>query len=178
MGRRHRLEFPRECDGLQQDEAYFYLIEGKERERLRFHDYDRLFAIPGLYEQIFYDRLKCCSPRKVCDMLKTTIQQSHCSLTELRALDLGAGNGMVGELLRSFGVSRVVGIDICQDAAQATERDRPGVYDDYVVADLTDLSEDTRSDLVQWSLDCLITVAALGFGDIPRAIASNQSPGL
>ena len=35
------------------------------------------------------------------------------------------------------GVGTVVGVDILDEAANATERDRPDVYDDYVVVDLT-----------------------------------------
>jgi hypothetical protein len=49
----------------------------------------------------------------------------------------------------------------------AARRDRPGVYDDYVVADLEDLAPADRQRLRKRSLNCLITVAALGFGDVP-----------
>ena len=49
----------------------------------------------------------------------------------------------------------------------AAERDRPDVYDEYYVADFCNLSDDKREEIGSWSLDCLTTVAALGFGDIP-----------
>ncbi len=168
MRKRHWLQFPRDSQDMDQDEAFFYLVNDKGRKKFRFHDYGRIYAVPGLYEQLFYDRLKCNSPQKVCEILKTTLRHSIVSnLTELRVLDLGAGNGMVGEILKNFGVSRIVAIDIEPAAAEATIRDRPGVYDHYYVADLTDLDKRTREDLLSWSLDCLISVAALGFGDIP-----------
>ena len=62
-----------------------------------------------------------------------------------------------------------MGIDIFQEAKEAAERDRPGVYDDYLVRDLTDLPEPDEERLRQRNFNCLVTVAALGFGDIPPA---------
>lgn len=89
------------------------------------------------------------------------------SLSELRVLDVGAGNGMVGEVLMERGVSRLVGIDIAPEARDAMLRDRPGVYDEYYVGDLTNLPEQVRQELKAWAFDCMCCVAALGFGDIP-----------
>jgi len=82
-------------------------------------------------------------------------------------LDVGAGNGMVCDELRDVGVENVVGVDIIPEAREATKRDRPGVYDEYRVVDLTDLSEGAEKDLRKFDFNCLTTVAALGFGDIP-----------
>ena len=53
-------------------------------------------------------------------------------------LDLGAGNGMVGEALREHGFEEITGVDITPEAGEAAERDRPGVYADYHVCDLLD----------------------------------------
>jgi hypothetical protein len=61
----------------------------------------------------------------------------------------------------------VVGIDIIKEAKQATLRDRPGVYDDYCVSDLTALSKSDEKKLREHKLNCMTTVAALGYGDIP-----------
>jgi hypothetical protein len=63
----------------------------------------------------------------------------------------------------------VVGIDILPEARDAAERDRPGVYDDYHVVDLTDLDEETTETIAAGGFDALTCVAALGFGDIPPA---------
>lgn len=171
MARRHRIQFPpTDVRELCQDEVYFNLLDGRGAgERIRLHDYDRIFETPGLYEQVVYDRLKCQSPSIMAEVLRDSVAQSHQRLNELRVLDLGAGNGMAGEELKKHGVSRLVGVDIIPEAEAATERDRPGVYDAYYVMDFAHLSDDDRDELNSWSLDCLISVAALGFGDIPAA---------
>jgi predicted TPR repeat methyltransferase len=150
-----------------QDEEWCELSIDGETRRIRFHDYDQIFAIPGLYEQLFYEELKCVSPRTVRELLAEQLEADDREPSELSVLDVGAGNGMVGEELAGLGVSEITGIDIIEEAAEATERDRPGVYDDYFVADLTDLPPDARSALTERHLNCLTTVAALGFGDIP-----------
>jgi SAM-dependent methyltransferase len=168
VNRRHRIQFPPgDVRELCQDEVYFYLQEGASKQKIRLHDYDRIFAVPGLYEQVVYDRLKCQSPAVVAAVLRDSVSQSHQGMNELRVLDLGAGNGMAGEELKKQGVSRLVGVDIIPEAEAATERDRPGIYDAYYVMDFASLSADDEDELRSWSLDCLISVAALGFGDIP-----------
>lgn len=165
----HKIQFPREnANELGQDEVFFYLLDNGGTQRIRLHDYDALYKIPGLYEQVVYERLKCQSPAKVRDVLKYAVSQSHEQrFTELRVLDLGAGNGMMGMELKKEGVSRLVGVDIIPEAQQATERDRPDVYDAYYVLDFCCLSDSEKQELQSWSFDCLTTVAALGFGDIP-----------
>jgi SAM-dependent methyltransferase len=168
MPSRYRLQFPPEQEhDLAQDEAYFNLIEEGTTRRILFHDYDRIFSKPGLYEQLFYERLKCISPKKVSELLHNSLTSEWVSCSELRVLDLGAGNGMMAEKLRNLGVARIVGADILPEARDAAYRDRPTAYDDYVVADFTKLSIDRREELTEWHFDCLTSVAALGFGDIP-----------
>lgn len=168
MTSRHRIQFPRtDARELGQDEVYFYLWEGDSRESLRLHDYDRIYAIPGLYEQVVYDRLKCQSPATVTEVLRGAVSQSRQRLNELRVLDLGAGNGMVGDELKRHGVARLVGVDILPEAKVAAERDRPGTYDEYYVLNLSRIGPEEREELTSWSLDCLISVASLGFNDIP-----------
>ena len=168
MIKRHRIQFPKpESSNLNQDEAYFYLQEGDEHRKIRFHDYDKIYDVQDLYEQIFYDRLKCTSPDKVTTILESSLKQSEDNLSELRVLDFGAGNGMMGEALKKHGVSRLIGVDIIPEAYEATVRDRPGLYDAYYVEDFTQLNEETKEDIASWQCDCMVTVAALGFGDIP-----------
>ncbi len=166
--KRYRIQFPKsECQNADQDEAFFYLLESNGKKKIKFHDYDVIYNIPGLYEQIFYDRLKCCSPKKVTEILSTSVAQTNENFTELRVLDVGAGNGLMGAELKKHGVSRLVGVDIIPEAKRATERDRPHIYDAYDTIDLCNLEENEAEDLSSWSLNCLTTVAALGFGDIP-----------
>ncbi len=168
MKKRHRIRFPKaELANFNQDESYFYLQGSGGDRKIRFHDYDEIYQIEGLYEQIFYDRLKCTSPGKVATILESAVKQSHDNFSELRVLDLGAGNGMVGEELKKHGVSRLVGVDIIPEAYDATIRDRPGIYDAYYVEDFTKLSIEKKEEILSWQFDCMVTVAALGFGDIP-----------
>jgi len=168
MRKRYRIKFPAtSTTKLSQDEVSFGLIEDGETRRLRFHDYDEIYKRPGLYEQIFYERLKCTSPGKVADLLKRALNTVREPVTELRVLDLGAGNGMMGDVLKADGVARLVGADIIPEARDAAYRDRSEVYDDYYVADFTNLDQAQQETLQEWSFDCLTCVAALGFGDIP-----------
>ena len=159
------MKFPlTEPHQLQQDEAYFYIKEDDHDLKLRFHDYGEIYKRPGLYEQLFYDRLRCSSPKKVCSVLQKVLTENHVETDELRVLDLGAGNGIVGEILQT---ARVIGVDISKEAYIACVRDRPGVYDAYYVADFCNIDSLTAQELNEWRIDCLTCVAALGFGDIP-----------
>jgi len=168
MPKRHRIQFPKsEASKLNQDETYFYLQGSGGQRKIRFHDYDEIYQVQGLYEQVFYDRLKCTSPVKVATILESAVRQSQDNFTELRVLDLGAGNGMMGEELKKHGVSRLIGVDIIAEAYEATVRDRPGLYDAYYVENFTTLDKETKEDIASWQCDCMVTVAALGFGDIP-----------
>lgn len=155
---------PESCD---QDQEWCELVIGGERRRIRFHDYHEIYAIPGLYEQLFYELLECDSPRAVTELLGEQLAATARSPADLRVLEVGAGNGMVGEELAGLGVETIVGVDIIEEAAAAAERDRPGTYDDYLVLDLTDIPPDVHAELRAHRFDCLVTVAALGFGDIP-----------
>jgi len=169
LTQRFRISFPAtDPHQLDQDEAYFTLTdESGQTTKIRFHDYDRLYQFPGLYEQLFYDRLKCASPEKVVAILRHAMHSEPARFNELRVLDLGAGNGIVGEELQKEGVARIVGCDILPAARQAALRDRPGVYDEYYDLDFTRLDQEQREVLGTWGFNCLISVAALGFGDIP-----------
>lgn len=162
---RYNIKFPiTEPHRLAQDEAYFFLSENEKEVVFRFHDYSEIYKRPGLYEQLFYERLKCNSPQKANKILSDVLAENRQEMSQLRVLDLGAGNGMVGEVLDA---ARMIGVDISQEAFLACERDRPGVYDGYYVADFCQLPPDTEQELRDWQLNCLTCVAALGFGDIP-----------
>jgi predicted TPR repeat methyltransferase len=161
------IQFPETSETMRQDEEYIIVKYEGEQQRLRCHDYDKIYSIPGLYEQLFYEKLQCQSPQTVCSLLEQEVEQSPTDVSDLTVLDVGAGNGMVGEQLVNIGVDSVVGLDIVEEAAEATERDRPGVYEEYYVADLTDLPDTVEQELEEQPFNCLTTVATLGFGDIP-----------
>ena len=169
LSAQYAISFPSSNGDADQDaECCDVVIDGEER-RIRFHDYADIYAVPGLYEQLFYTELRCQSPQQVCEALAAELEAAGTDAAGLRVLDLGAGNGMVGERVAELGARTIVGVDILPEAAQAAERDRPGVYDDYVVDDLTALSDEGRETLAGADFNCLMTVAALGFGDIPPA---------
>ncbi|MFZ0043999.1 MAG: methyltransferase domain-containing protein [Solirubrobacteraceae bacterium] len=165
----YRIRFPSSADsGLDQDEEWCVvtLADGTE-ERLRFHDYHEIYPHPGLYEQIFREKLACSSPEIVVGLLERQLKANGADASDLSVLDLGAGNGMVGEELKGIGAGMVIGVDIIEEAAEAAERDRSGLYDDYLVEDFTDLPDATAKQLRSHNLNTLVCVAALGFGDIP-----------
>jgi SAM-dependent methyltransferase len=178
-----RVHLPDVDESVSQDEAWCDVeLEGEVRRRIRFHDYGALYEVPGLYEHLFYERLKCNSPATVCELLGAELRSAHVDPGRLTVLDVGAGNGMVGEILADMGAGSLLGIDIIPEAEQAARRDRPNVYDDYLVCDLTDLASEDRGVLADHDLNCLVTVAALGFGDIPpvafaEAFNAISSPG-
>lgn len=166
LAERYEIHFPEGRDHEQDQEWCEVTIDGARR-RIRFHDYAEIFALPGLYEQIFYEELECDSPRTVADLLCGHLEATGGDCSELDVFDVGAGNGMVAEQLQSLGARSIVGADIIEAAAEAAERDRPGAYDDYFVVDLTDMPADVSAELEARRFSCLVTVAALGFGDIP-----------
>jgi SAM-dependent methyltransferase len=161
------LRLPSDGRELDQDEEWCEVVVSGKRRRIRFHDYDEIYRIPGLYERLFYQRLRCCSPSRVVRLLEGVLADFDEDISDLRVLDLGAGNGMVGDELDAREVDAVVGVDIHPEAREAARRDRPGVYDDYVVTDLAKPSPVQRKVLRPGRFNCLTCVAALGYGDIP-----------
>lgn len=152
---------------LDQDEEWCEVEIDGTRRRIRFHDYAEIYAVPGLYEQLFAERLACDSPRVVTDLLAGQLRRCNTPPSELAALDFGAGNGMVGERLDDLGVGEIVGVDLLEEARDAAGRDRPDVYADYRALDLTALEPGERRALASHDFDLMTCVAALGFGDIP-----------
>lgn len=154
---------------MSQDEEWCLVRLESEWREIRFHDYADVYRIKGLYEHLFSKTLRCDSPATIRAMLRQQLARSEANPADLRVLDLGAGNGMVGEELANLGVQTLVGVDIVEEAAQAAERDRPGIYSDYLVTDITQLSSEQKSTLQGYRFNALTCVAALGFGDIPPA---------
>ena len=165
----HLPGFSDNCNVVDQDEEWCEIVIGGERRRIRFHDYSDIFRIPGLYEGLFYEQLRCCSPSYISNLLDSVAREHGDSTEKLRVLDLGAGNGMVGDELNELGAQVLIGIDILPSAKEATARDRPDVYDDYFVCDLTNIPEQLEEELRKKRLNCVASVAALGYGDIPPA---------
>jgi predicted TPR repeat methyltransferase len=162
------IRMPGTIDGaVDQDQEWCEIeVDGRSR-RLRFHDYAEIYNIPSAYERLFYDELGCTSPVVVRELLERALVRTGYDASTLRVLDVGAGNGLVGEEMRRLGASVVVGCDILEEAASAALRDRPEVYDDYLVVDLTALTDSDRERMKAHQFTALTCVAALGFGDMP-----------
>jgi SAM-dependent methyltransferase len=163
-----RVALPEPSSKFTQDDEWCVVAQpdGSWRE-FRFHDYDRIFAVAGLYEKIFYDVLGCDSPRFMVGLFADALADARIEPADVRVLDLGAGNGIMAEELAATGVAHNVGVDILPEAQEAAERDRPGLYADYLVTDLTTLDTEGSRRLAGHDLNALTVVAALGFGDIP-----------
>ena len=137
--------------------------------RIRFHDYARIYQVPGLYERLFADTLQCASPDVVAGQLADSVRAAGEQPGDLRVLDFGAGNGMVAQALAQTGVRTICGLDLLPEARMAALRDRPGLYADYIADDVTSLSSDDDTTLREAGLNTLVCVAALGFDDVPPA---------
>lgn len=161
------VALPEPSLSMTQDAEWCVVRVDDEWRQIRFHDYDELYSIPGLYEKVIYDILRCDSPHVVRRLLEGELSDTRTHADELRVLDLGAGNGIVGEELADLGAEFIVGVDIIEEAAEATERDRPGLYDNYHILDMTTLNKGQRRELADYRFNMLACVAALGFGDIP-----------
>jgi predicted TPR repeat methyltransferase len=152
---------------LDQDQEWCEIEIGGARRRIRFHDYASIYEVPGLYERLFAEQLECDSPRVVTELLGAELRAARVKTGPLTALDFGAGNGMVGELLADLTIGTIVGVDLLAEARDAAYRDRPDLYENYYALDFTRLRPDDRRDLMRHDFDLMTCVAALGFGDIP-----------
>ena len=128
-----------------------------------FHDYAAIYSEPGLYERVFIEELGMRSTFEVVRLFGQALERLGADPAEQRVLDVGAGNGIGGQELRALGVGSVVAVDLEPAARTAAERDRPGVYDDYLVLDLgTDAGR-----LAGRGLTAVVALSAIGFGHVP-----------
>lgn len=192
------IRFPqRGLKGVPQDDEWCELVEGEHVTRIRFHDYAQVYSIPGLYNQLFGgpgSETRCISPQVMAGLLREqlplVLQGARQGLggrrqgggPRLRVLDLGAGNGMMGEEIRALArgyeggallagdSTSIVGLDILPEARAAAEHERPGVYDAYVAADITEYVKAPPGDPAEAMLfaegfNVLTSVSSLAFGD-------------
>ncbi|MBA3747190.1 MAG: hypothetical protein H0W96_06805 [Solirubrobacterales bacterium] len=134
-------------------------------ERFRLHEYDRVYAVPGLYEEVVQRRLQSASATILAERLIACAAGAGIDPGDLAVFDLGAGNGVSGEELRARGVGTLVASDSIAAARDAAHRDRPGLYAQYLVGDTDDLPQ--VPDLIrQHGLNALVCAGALGLGHI------------
>jgi hypothetical protein len=144
------------------DELIEVRYDDGQVQQLRLHDYDQLYALPGVYEQIVQERLGCRSPAELASMLAEAVDGLGWERGGMRVLDIAAGNGVSGEALAAVGLRPVLGTDIVASAREAALRDRPGLYDEYLTLDLLALTDAQRSAVVGLQANALCCVAPVG----------------
>lgn len=145
----------------------------EDRRRIGFHDYAALYGVPGLYEAVFYETLDMSSADVVVGLYADALRELDRPGAEERVFDLGAGNGIGGEVLRrEVEPASVVGLDLEPAAREAAERDRPGAYDEYLIADLA-ASPGILEELRAHDFSALVAVSAIGEGHIPLELLAN-----
>lgn len=154
-----------------------------DRRRIAFHDYETLYSVPGLYEQVFYDELGMRSTTEVVGLYDQVLRSEQLDPGAQTVLDLGAGSGLGGVKLRESGVGRVVGLDLEPAAAEAARREHPGVYDDYLVGDLAASADGLNDQLAEHRFTAVMALAAIGVGHVPivaleRALSLLEPGGL
>ena len=63
------ITFPQNA-ALGQDEEWCLVRQNGATRKVRFHDYGEIYELPGLYERLFYDHLKCTSPETVARLFR------------------------------------------------------------------------------------------------------------
>lgn len=160
--REFTAELAEQSDPQIGDEQVRVTFDDGEVRCFRLHDYDELYALPGVYEQIVTDRLGCASPRQLARNLGQACDGLRWARAGMRVLDLAAGNGVSGEALVAEGMRPVLGTDIVPAARDAALRDRPGLYRDYLTLDLLSLTSRERSALIAAHANALSCVAPVG----------------
>jgi hypothetical protein len=157
-----------EAPGRSQAEESFVLIrDDGSSERIVLHDYSRVYAVPGLYEEVVQHRLGCASPQVLAGTLADAVTAAGASTAGLRVLDVGAGNGVVGEELHARGAQVVAGIDGVVAARDAARRDRPELYEVYAIAGVDEVTPEQL--VVDHGLNALTAAGALGVGHVEVA---------
>lgn len=150
------VHFPNQATGGPDEEIFEVTFDDGRVERFTMHDYGRVYAVPGLYEEVVQRMLGCATPDVVAELL------AGAASGEVRVLDLGAGNGVSGEALARAGLRPVVAIDLEPQARVATLRDRPGLYDLVLTGDVASLPPADAEAVRALEPNALTLVGALG----------------
>ena len=93
------VRFPEQGTGGPDEEAFEVTFDDGRVERFTMHDYGRVYAVPGLYEEVVQRMLGCATPDVVARMV------ADAATGDVRVVDLGAGNGVSGEALAAAGAA-------------------------------------------------------------------------
>jgi hypothetical protein len=152
-----------------QEEVVVRFADDGHEERIRVQDYARVYAVAGLYEAIVHDRLRCQTPDRVASMLARAARELSRAPRSVRVLDLGAGNGMSGQALAAQGLRPVVAVDTEPAARAAAIRDRPGLYEAYLIANVLALTPAEVRTIRRLAPNALACVGAIGLDHVPPA---------
>jgi SAM-dependent methyltransferase len=144
-----------------------------DHDVVHLHDYTRIYAVPGLYEHVVQGQLQCRSPQVAAEGFLRALARERLEPSSITVLDVGAGTGLVGELLLRAGVKRVVGVDPLPAALTACQRDRPGVYASYLIGDLACGDAEPCITLREHGLGGLVSAGAFGGTHAPPAALVN-----
>jgi hypothetical protein len=144
-----------------------------DHEIVHLHDYTRIYAIPGLYEHVVQEQLQCRSPQVAAEGFLRAVARVGVQAGSMTVLDVGAGTGLVGQLLLGGGVKRMVGVDALPAARTACLRDRPGVYSSYLTGDLASGDGELCAALREQRLGGLVSAGAFGGTHAPPAALVN-----
>lgn len=167
--RPYTVVFPPQPEGAAAEERIEVRWANGRVERLALHEYGRLYAVPGLYDAVVQEALACATPDRLAAMLAGAARELGLAPDEVRILDAGAGSGASGAAQRAHGLRPVIGLDLEPAARTAALRDRPGLYSDYHVADLTALTAAQERAIRAAAPNALAMVGAVGGGHLPPA---------
>jgi trans-aconitate methyltransferase len=159
-----RIELDETPGRGQAEESFVLIRDDGSSERIVLHDYSRVYAVPGLYEEVVQHRLGCASPQVLAGALADAVAAAGASTAGLRVLDVGAGNGVVGEELHARGAQVVAGIDGVVAARDAARRDRPELYEVYAIAGVDEVTVEQL--VADHGLNALTAAGALGIGHV------------
>ena len=156
------VRFPPQEQGGPDEEAFEVAFADGRVERMTMHDYGRVYAVPGLYEQVVHRMLGCATPDRVAALLAHAADGLGLARGDVRVLDLGAGNGVSGEAIAATGMRPVAAIDLEPAARAATLRDRPRLYELVLTGDVRSLGAGDAAAVRALRPNALALVGALG----------------
>jgi hypothetical protein len=156
------VRFPPQDAGAPDEEAFEVAFADGRVERFTMHDYARVYAVPGLYEEVVQRTLECATPDRIATLLAGAARSLGRQPADVRVLDLGAGNGVSGAALAAAGMRPVVAVDLEPQARAATLRDRPGLYELVLTGDAATLDASEVEAVRALRPNALTLVGALG----------------
>jgi len=156
------VRFPPQDPSGPEEEAFEVTFDDGRVERFTMHDYGRVYAVPGLYEEVVQRMLGCATPDRIASLLRDAARRIGWAPADVRVLDLGAGNGVSGEAIATAGMRPVAAVDLEPAARPATLRDRPGLYDVVLTGDAAALAGADRDAVRATRPNALALSGALG----------------